>query len=311
MIGVCKNLSRGSGRGRDAIASRVRVIGSPRSNCLRADPITLTLDASHLDLCRAKRGRGLLVILALLTLLFAPFTTNARTILAAVPISRMDLLWWRARFDSKQTEMREHHPTLVFYGDFITQDWEHHGPPPWMDFIPVWQRFYGDRNAVNLGFIGDTTANLLWRIDHGEAADIAPKVAVVLIGANNLGYLHWSADDTVMGIDAIVNELRHRLPTTKLLLLGILPSERSDWATATTLAVNRRLAQEYSQGGAVTFLDVGHVFMRDGKLDRDLFLDPKKTPPEAPLHPTAQGQALLAAAMEPTLAALLGDHVHQ
>jgi lysophospholipase L1-like esterase len=251
------------------------------------------------------------VLLTLTALCFAISAINARTILAAVPISRMDLPWWRERFDTKQSELRDRHPALVFYGDSITQDWEHSGPPPWMDFSPVWQHFYGDRNAVNLGFNGDTTASLLWRIDNGEATGIAPEVAVILIGANNLGRLHWSADDTVLGIDTIVSELRHRLPTTKLLLLGILPSERSAWATETTLAVNRRLAQEYSHPGAVTFLDVGHVFMRGEQLDRDLFLDPRKTPPEQPLHPTAQGQAMMAAAMEPTVASLLGDRAHQ
>ncbi len=255
--------------------------------------------------------RGRRVLFALLALLLAAPAVHARTVLAAVPISRMDLRWWRERFDAKQAELRGRHPALVFYGDSITQDWERHGPPPWMDFDPVWQHFYGDRNAVNLGFVGDTTASLLWRIDHGEASGIAPKVAVVLIGANNLGHLHWSADDTVLGIDAIVSELRRRLPTTKLLLLGIPPSQRSDRATETTLAVNRRLAQEYTQRGEVTFLDVGHVFMRGGKLDRDLFLDPKETPPEPPLHPTAQGQALMAAAIESTLAPLMGDRVHQ
>jgi len=257
------------------------------------------------------RGRGIL-LLVLLGLLLATPIADARTVLAAIPISRMDLHWWHERFEAKQAELRERHPALVFYGDSITQDWERHGPPAWMDFAPVWQRFYGDRNAVNLGFVGDTTASLLWRIDNGEATGIEPKVAVILIGANNLGHLHWSTDDTVLGIDAIVNDLRHRLPNTKLLLLGILPSQRSDWATETTLDVNRRLAQEYPHsGGAVTFLDVGHVFMRGDKLDRDLFVDPKQTPPDPPLHPTAQGQALMAAAMEPTLAALLGDHVHQ
>jgi lysophospholipase L1-like esterase len=262
----------------------------------------------RLPLC----GRAvLLLLLVLIALLFATPLTNARTILAAIPISRVDLHWWRERFDTKQAELHDHHPALVFYGDSITQDWERSGPPPWIDFAPIWQHFYGDRNAANLGFIGDTTANLLWRIDHGEATGIAPKVAVILIGANNLGRLHWSTDDTVAGIDAIVSELRHRLPTTKLLLLGILPSDRSDWATETTLAVNRRLAQEFSHPGEVTFLDVGHVFMRGDKLDRDLFLDPRQTPPAQPLHPTAQGQALVAAAMEPTLASLLGDHVHQ
>jgi lysophospholipase L1-like esterase len=60
----------------------------------------------------------------------------------------------------------------------------------------------------------------------------------------------------------------------------------------------------------VTFLNVDHVFLRDGKLDRSLFYDPLLTPPDPPLHPTAQGQALMAAAMEPTLAALLDDRNH-
>ena len=50
--------------------------------------------------------------------------------------------------------------------------------------------------------------------------------------------------------------------------------------------------------------------MRDVRLDRALFYDPKLTPSGAPLHPTAQGHELMAAAMEPTLAALLGDRTH-
>ena len=62
----------------------------------------------------------------------------------------------------------------------------------------------------------------------------------------------------------------------------------------------------------MTFLDVGHVFMRGGKLDRDLFLDPKQTPPDPPLHPTAQGQALDGGGDgTDARAALLGDRVHQ
>jgi lysophospholipase L1-like esterase len=223
----------------------------------------------------------------------------------------MDLHWWRERHEAKLQEMRQKRPALIFLGDSITQDWEKHGPPAWMDFAPVWQRFYGDRNAVNLGFIGDTTANLLWRIDNGEVAGITPKVAVVLIGANSLGRLHWSAEDTVAGVDAIIRELHHRLPDTRVLLLGVLPSDRSAWATETTAAINHALAAKYTNNQDVTFLDVGHVFMRDGKLDRDLFEDLRLDPPQPPLHPTAQGQALMAAAMEPTLAALLGDRPHK
>jgi len=245
-----------------------------------------------------------------LSLLVLPGAAVARSILAAVPISRMDLPWWRTRFVAKQAELHATHPKLIFLGDSITQNWERHGPPDWADYVPVWQRFYGDRDAIDLGFNGDTTASLIWRLRNGELDGIAPKVAVVLIGANNLGRVHWSAEDTVAGIDTIIAELHRRLPHTKVVLLGVLPSERTAWASETTVAINHALAAKYAHDGFVSFLDVGHVFLRDGRLDRSLFYDPKLTPPEAPLHPTARGMALMAAAMEPTLAALFGDRNH-
>src|ERR1039458_4313780 len=107
--------------------------------------------------------RLLFRLLLALFLLGMPGATFARSILAAIPISRMDLPWWHARFEAKQAELRETQPRLIFLGDSITQNWERHGPPEWADDAPVWQRFYGDRDAVNLGFIGDTTASLIWR----------------------------------------------------------------------------------------------------------------------------------------------------
>jgi len=242
----------------------------------------------------------------------APAVAVQRPPLAAVPISRIDVRWWRERHAAKVAEIRRGRVDLIFLGDSITQNYEKSGPPAWQDFRPVWQRFYGDRNAVNLGFSGDATSHLLWRIMHGEVEGIAPKVAVILIGANNLGHLHWGTADDVQGIDAVVAETRHRLPRTRILLLGILPSERSAWATQTTLEVNRALATRYGKNAVseVTFVDVSGVFMRGGALDRSLFYDPLLTPPESPLHPTAEGQARMAAAIEPTLASMLGDRNH-
>ncbi len=252
---------------------------------------------------------ALLLLAAGLLATTAPMSrAGARAVLAATPISRMDLPWWRQRFEAKQQRLREGHVDLVFYGNSITQDWERQGPPAWLDFRPVWQKFYGGRNAVDLGFNGDTTASLLWRIEHGEASGIAPKTAVILIGANNMGRPHWSAPDTVAGIDAIVAELRRRLPATKLLLVGVLPSDRSPWITETTLAVNRMLAARYGDGrmANVTYLDLTPLFLCDGRLDRAMFLDSKETPPKAPLHPDAAAQAKMAAAIEPALVALMG-----
>ena len=228
--------------------------------------------------------------------------------LASVPLNRMDLPWWRARFAAKAAEMKQGPVELVFYGDSITQDYEQSGPPASRDFTAVWAKYYAGRHALNLGFLGDTTSHLLWRIENGEAAGIHPKAAVVLIGANNFGRLHWGAPETEAGIAAIVVQLRQRLPGTRILLLGVLPSIRSPWVDSNTVALNRALAARYKDGREAVFMDVSALFMRGGHVDGDLFLDPKGTPPGPALHPTAQAQAAIAAAIEPTLSAWLGDH---
>ena len=233
-----------------------------------------------------------------------------RVPVAATPLARQDTPWWRIRHQEKLAELRSRPVELIWLGDSITQDWEKQGPPEWQDFAPVWQRFYGDRHAVNLGFRGDNTSHLLWRMRNGELDGIHPRVAIVLIGANNLGRVHWSAPQTVAGIVAVVDELRSRLPDTRVLLLGILPSVRSKYVSRTANAVNRELGELYTSGGPgnnVAFMDLSRLFLRDGQVDRTLFYDDQLDPPDPPLHPTAQAQERMAEAIEPTLAAMLGD----
>lgn len=233
------------------------------------------------------------------------FVTRAEAAIpAAQPISRMDAAWWRARHQEKLAEIRTARPELIWLGDSITQNFERTLPQPWGRFHDVWQRYYAPRRAVNLGFTGDATSHLLWRLRNGEIDGITPKAAVILIGANNLGRLHWSADDTVAGIAAVVAEVRRRLPATKILLLGVLPSDRTAWASQTTAEINAMLPRRIARSDA-TFQDVTGLFVRGGQLDHGLYLDPLLTPPEPALHPTADGMARIAAAIEPTLAGLM------
>lgn len=242
--------------------------------------------------------------------LAAPFLLAAgKKPLAAVPIARLDLASWRERHQRKLAELHTAKPDLIFLGDSITYNWERAGPPAAQDYRPVWQRLYGDRNAVNLGFSGDATSHLLWRIMNGELDGIAPKAAVILIGANNLGRLHWPPDETVEGIETVVAETRRRLPRTRLLLLGVLPSIRSAWASEATLTINRALAAKFGADAVpnVTYRDVGGIFMRGTAVDPGQFYDPLLTPPEPPLHPTVQAQERMALAYEPALATMLGD----
>ena len=228
--------------------------------------------------------------------------------LAATPLSRMETPWWRARHQEKLQEIRGRAVDLVWLGDSITQNWERRGPPDWMDFAPAWQRFYGDRHAVNLGFKGDNTGHLLWRMQNGELDGIEPRAAVVLIGANNMGRVHWSALQTLAGIDAVMAELRRRLPGINALLIGVLPSIRSKWVTQTTAEVNRGLAARYGGGvPGVTYMDLGDLFMRDGQVDRGAFYDDLLDPPDPPLHPSVAAQTRMAEVIEPAVATMLGD----
>jgi lysophospholipase L1-like esterase len=231
---------------------------------------------------------------------------------ATLPVSRLATPWWHQRFEEKQTELKRGRIDLLWLGDSITQDWERDGPQPWADFAPIWQRFYGDRHAVNLGFRGDSTCHLLWRLKHGELDDINPKAAILLIGANNFGRIHTDAEQTYQGIVVILDTLHRRLPTTKVLLIGVLPSIRSHWVSRNTQLLNRRLAQLPAQEGTwLRYVDVSQIFEQHGRVDPSRFLDPLLSPPDPPLHPVAAAQAELAAVIEPLVAAMIGDRLHR
>lgn len=259
-------------------------------------------------------SRRLLLATPLLLTASLPVAAAERAPVSTLPLPRLETAWWRVRHQAKLAEIEAlrsagRRVDLVWLGDSITQDWELAGPADWQDFAPVWQHFYGDRHALNLGFKGDTTAHLLWRMQNGELEGLSPKAAIILIGANNLGRVHWNAAQTVAGIGAVVEEAHRRLPSAHLILLSVLPSLRSKYVTRTTEQVNRELAALYPAGTLpwLSFMDVTALFLRDGVTDRTQFLDDQLTPPDPPLHPTAMAQARLAEAIEPLVAARLGD----
>ena len=230
--------------------------------------------------------------------------------IAVEPVSRMSQSWWRVRFEEKQVELHRTPVELLWLGDSITQNWERSSDEDWRNFAPAWQRFYGDRHAVNLGFKGDSTCHLLWRLQHGELDGIAPRVAIILIGANNFGHVHTDADETFDGIEVILDEVHRRLPRTHIILLGVLPSIRSDWVSRNTVDLDRRLKATAGDRAYVTYADVGDLFLTQGRVDPTKFIDPRLTPAAPPLHPTAQVQAEIAERIEPIIAPLLGDRVH-
>jgi lysophospholipase L1-like esterase len=219
--------------------------------------------------------------------------------------SRLNEPAWAERHETK-LQMRSHDVDLLFLGDSITQNFERIDHEPYVNYRPIWNYFYGDRKALNLGFSGDTTGNLLWRIQNGELDGMSPRATVLLIGTNNTTTTHrkWTASQDAAAIGSIVGEVHQQLPMTHIVLAGILPSGQSAWKSSMTEQINSMLQERFARGQVpyVSYVDLTPVFIRNGKLDEDLFVEPRKHPPQGAVHPTAAGQAALAAALEPTIA---------
>jgi len=142
---------------------------------------------------------------------------------------------------------------VVFLGDSLIEDWE----------PAIWKTRIEPLGAVNLGVSGEGTAQLRWRIERGDLDSYAPKVIVLMIGINNF-WPGYSAEDTALGIEAIVAALREKQPQAKVLLLGLVPvfdryHKARDWIKA----VNARIARIRG----VHFLDLSDRFLEaDGSL---------------------------------------------
>lgn len=205
---------------------------------------------------------------------------------------------WVARHEGFVREAQKGGIDLLFLGDSITDFWRNRGSN-------VWNEYYAPRHAANFGISGDRTQHVLWRMDHGELDGIHPKVVVLMIGTNNTGKernsnrIRNTVPETIAGVQAVVQELRAKLPASKILLLAIFPrgATLDDPQRAQVALVNTVIAK-LDDGKMVRFLDIGPKFLNDdGTLPASIMPDR--------LHPNQHGYAIWAKAMEPTLDEML------
>jgi len=214
---------------------------------------------------------------------------------ATIPVPR-DSGWVR-RHERFVQQAQNGGIDVLFMGDSITDFWRNRGSN-------VWNQSYAPRHAANFGISGDRTQHVLWRIDHGALDGIHPKVVVLMIGTNNTGKEndHKTPRNTVPevaeGVQAVVNDIRARLPDSKILLLAIFPRGTLDDPQRAQVALINTLIAKLDDGKTVKFLDIGSKFLEfDGTLPRSLMPDL--------LHPNAKGYQIWADAMEPTLDEIL------
>lgn len=177
---------------------------------------------------------------------------------------------------------------VLFLGDSITAGWNGQKT--------IWTNAFGKYKPANFGIGGDRTQHVLWRIENGELDGIKPKAAVIMIGTNNSG--SDSAEGIAKGITKIVETIRAKSPTTKILLLAVFPRGEKPNPTREKLKeVNARIAK-LDDGKHIHFLDIGDKFLQaDGSISKEIMKDF--------LHLTAPGYQIWADAITPKLAELM------
>ena len=217
-------------------------------------------------------------ILAFVSLLCVANVTAASRAASPEPLphAESDPYWagegfWRRRHAMKLSEIasgpKEY--DFVFIGDSITHNWE-----GWSDPIDVrkvtkayeagllkfpngpgrrvWDDMKKRFRLLNLGVGGDTTQNVLWRLQNGELDGYSTRGVVLMIGTNN----EDPPEEIAAGVRAILDEIARRQPLARTILLPIFPCmEKPDdpW----------RKRNERTNKIIRTFADGEHVVWRD------------------------------------------------
>jgi lysophospholipase L1-like esterase len=201
---------------------------------------------------------------------------------------------WRNRAETVLQRAKDHpgECDIVFIGDSITEFWETKG-------TNVWQRYYAHRKCLNLGVSGDRTQCVLWRFERGQLDGLKPKLAVLMIGTNNSPDNNNTEAEILEGVQAIVSQIRHRLPDTRILVLGIFPRGATfSVQRGRIVQVNQALAK-LADGKMIEYMDIGsRLIESDGTISGNIMPDY--------LHLSERGYEIWAEAMEPKLDELLG-----
>ncbi|MDU0354457.1 platelet-activating factor acetylhydrolase IB subunit [Paraglaciecola aquimarina] len=178
--------------------------------------------------------------------------------LATTAVARTEA-WWQQRHQQKLAEKRalDNDVDLLFLGDSITHSWEDTG-------LAVWNKYYANLKPFNLGYSGDRTEHLLWRLQNGEIDGLSPKLIVLLIGTNNAGHRVESAEDTAAGVEAILQTLRSSLAASKILLLATFPRSKSLKAPMRKrVNAANKLCERLADQQYIFWLDIGQHFLTD------------------------------------------------
>lgn len=201
--------------------------------------------------------------------------------------------WWTKHFQQINQEVKDGgEAELVFIGDSLTALWRFNGRH-------AWSHYYRHRKALNLGAAGDQIQHTLWRLQHGNLEGLSPRLAVLMIGVNNI---YQPVAHVTSGIGKTIKLLRRKLPRTRILVLGILPYGERPGRQRRKIAQVNTIVSRLADGQWIHVLNIGDLFVNpDGTISQELMPDY--------LHLTPMGYELWAGAMEPKILELLGEDI--
>ena len=184
-----------------------------------------------------------------------------------------------ATYEQENALYEDYEVDVAFLGDSLTDGYD-------------LQKYYPEYKTANRGIGGETTVGLEQRLKV-SVYDLKPKVAVMLIGANNMDKMFDNYEDILIG-------LRDNLPNTKIVLLSLTAMGGEHWGSKNQLASYnnvkiKKLASEYG----FTFVDLYTPLFnpRTGEVYDGLTVDGG--------HFTHEGYVLVTAQIKPVLENLL------
>ena len=194
---------------------------------------------------------------------------------------------------------------VYFLGDSITRRWGT-SDSQYKSFLENWRQNFFGWNAANFGWGGDTTQNILWRIENGELDNVNPKTIVLLAGTNNVGSKtppqgdeEARAASIAKGIKAILDACRRKAPNAVIILMGIFPRNDNPAVMPLINKINKNI-RKYADGKKIKYLNINKKMA-----DNEDKLFSGITVPDG-LHLDVKGYQVWADALKPIFRKLLG-----
>ena len=154
---------------------------------------------------------------------------------------------------------------------------------------------------LNLGYGGDRTQHVIWRMENGELEGYKAKLFTLMIGTNNSHHdKSVKPEEIAAGIKRIIEIIRAKHPESKIVLMPIFPCrEKADDPIRVKNEAVNVLIKPFADGETVRWLDFNQKFFNaEGKLTKEVMNDL--------LHPNEKGYQIWLDAILPTFKEICG-----